>query len=282
MSQAPPSEPWLERSRLDGQMLNSFVYGIFAILSVQAAIALHEGRKSARVKLDRWVARGLTLYIVVTFILGSIGYGANARYTEDIWINFRHGDWDPADLITNEFAYWYNRLAIDSYENYIMVWIMDLLLLYRCAAIWSFNIFVMGSMGCAYLAIVGAPVHGRDAENHTIFFKSNFQLGFLALSCAYNLLFTTLVTARLLIARNQITLLLGAGHAKPYASLTATLVESASLYFVFDLLFVITFALHSKIQNLILLENCFIQAIAQLLIILRVAKGKQLNSTIMS
>ncbi len=97
------------------------------------------------------------------------------------------------------------------------------------------------------------------AENHAIFYNENLQLSFLVLSCTYNLLFTTLVATRLLTARNRIKTLLGAEHAVTYTSLTATLIESASLYFVFDLLFVVTFAIHSDVQNLVLLENCIIQ-----------------------
>ena len=53
-------------------------------------------------------------YIIITFILATMGFACNARYTEDIWINFRYTtDRSPEDLIINEFDYWWNIMAID-------------------------------------------------------------------------------------------------------------------------------------------------------------------------
>lgn len=97
---------------------------------------------------------------------------------------------------------------------------------------------------------------GRSA----VFYNLHLQIGFLAMSCTFNFLFTILICYRLLTARQRIKEVLGAQHAATYTSITATLVESTALYFVFDLVFLFTFAFHSNVQNLILLENCLIQA----------------------
>ncbi|KAF7326440.1 hypothetical protein MSAN_02512800 [Mycena sanguinolenta] len=277
-SGVPSSDPWLERSRLDGMVLDGFTYGIFFLLSIEACVAVWKGGKSARVKLSKRQAYFLIAYVVLTFTLGSMGFAANARYTEDIWINFRGGDRDPSFLITNEFDYWYNRLAIDT--NFVMVWFMNLLLLYRCCVIWNYQFLVVALMSAVYLAIISLSIAVMiSASNSAVFFNLNIQLSFLVLSCTYNLLFTILVTIRLLAVRNRITALLGPEHAVTYTSITATLVESASLYFIFDVIFVVTFATHSNVENLILLENCLIQGIAQLLIIKRVAKGREYDTT---
>jgi hypothetical protein len=98
-----------------------------------------------------------------------------------------------------------------------------------------------------------------SAGNSAIFFNLDAQMAFLIMSRTFNLLFTTLVSTRLLTMRNQIKSLLGPEHALTYTSVTATLVESAAVYFVFDVLFVVTFSIHSNVENLILLENCLIQ-----------------------
>ncbi|KAF7368384.1 hypothetical protein MVEN_00160200 [Mycena venus] len=276
----PPSDPWLERSRLDGMILDGFTYGIFFLLSVQAGIAVYNGTKTTRVKLNKWRARGLMAYVLVTFLLGTVGFAANARYTEDIWINFRGTpDWDPAFLITHEFDFWYNRLAVDT--NLVMVWLMNLLLLYRCFVIWNYNRWVVTLMTCVYLTVIGLTTATMvSAGNSAVFFNLDAQMAFLVMSCTFNLLFTTLVSTRLLTMRNQIKSLLGPEHALTYTSVTATLVESAAVYFVFDVLFVVTFSIHSNVENLILLENCLIQGIAQLLIIKRVAQGNEIDSAI--
>lgn len=175
----------------------------------------------------------------------------------------------------------------------------------------------MALMSAVYLAIVGKfgrPLTWQSqiiffaalsiavmisAENSAIFFNLNTHLSFLVLSCTFNLLFTTLVATRLLMVHNRIKKLMGVEHATTYTSVAATLVESASLYFVFDVIFVVTFAIHSNVENLVLLENCLIQVrgsiyenrnflcltkkmqgIAQLLIIVRVAKGREYDATI--
>ncbi|KAJ6475638.1 hypothetical protein DFH09DRAFT_1293376 [Mycena vulgaris] len=284
----PPSDPWLERSRLDGMTLDGFTYGIFFLLTIQAGIAVYNGPVKTRAQLNKWQARGMMTYILVTFLLGTVGFAANARYTEDIWINFRGTpEWDPVFLITNEFDFWYNRLAVDT--NLVMVWLMNLLLLYRCFVIWNYNRYVVALMTCVYLTVIGKFIKSPtclttatmvSAGNSAVFFNLDAQMAFLIMSCTFNLLFTTLVCTRILTARNQIKRLLGPEHAMTYTSVTATLVESAALYFVFDVLFVITFSIHSNVENLILLENCLIQGIAQLLIIKRVAQGKQIDSAL--
>ncbi|KAJ6448156.1 hypothetical protein C8R45DRAFT_1046761 [Mycena sanguinolenta] len=275
-----PQDPWLERSRLDGMTLDGFTYGIFFLLTIQAAMAVYNGPGTTRAKLSKWRARGLMAYILVTFLLGTVGFAANARYTEDIWINFRGTpDWDPVFLITNEFNFWYNRLAVDT--NLVMVWLMNLLLLYRCFIIWNYNRWVVTLMTCVYLTVIGLTTATMvSAGNAAVFFNLNAQMAFLIMSCIFNLLFTTLVSTRLLAMRNQIKTLLGPEHALTYTSVTATLVESAALYFVFDVIFVISFSIHSNVENLILLENCLIQGIAQLLIIKRVAQGNEIDSAI--
>ncbi|KAK7040762.1 hypothetical protein VNI00_009668 [Paramarasmius palmivorus] len=273
-----PRDLWLQRSRLNGMILAAFVYGIFFLLSIQAWIAVRRGSQSSRTKLSKWQVRLLYAYIAVTFILGTMGFACNTRYTEDIWINFV-GQRAPEDLIINEFDYWWNRMAIDS--NFVMIWIMDLLLLYRCFVIWNYQIWVIGLMSTAYLGIIGLSIAVMHyAQMSAVFFNIKVQIAFLVLSCTFNLLFTVLVSTRLLGLRKQIIQSLGDEHAKTYTSVTATLVESAALYFVFDVIFVFAFGFKSNVQNLILLEYSSIQGIAELLIIVRVARGQDYDRTI--
>ncbi|KAL0571989.1 hypothetical protein V5O48_009969 [Marasmius crinis-equi] len=276
-----PTDLWLQRSRLDGMILAGFTYGIFFLLSIQAFQTVYRGSKSPSVKLRRWQIQAMYAYIISTFILSTMGFACNARYTEDIWINFRQngGDRSPEDLIINEFDFWWNRMAIDS--NFVMIWIMDLLLLYRCFVIWNYKTWVVGVMSIVYLGIVGLSIAVMYfAQQGAVFFNIEVQIAFLSMSCTFNLLFTILVSTRLLSMRRQITELLGKEHARTYTSITATLVESASLYFVFDVIFLFAFGFKSNVQNLILLEYSSIQGIAELLIIVRVARGEDYDTDI--
>jgi hypothetical protein len=45
-------------------------------------------------------------------MLGTVGFAANARYTEMIWIDLRDAPGGPAALIDDEFNYNINVLAL--------------------------------------------------------------------------------------------------------------------------------------------------------------------------
>ncbi|KAJ3721145.1 hypothetical protein C8R42DRAFT_582189 [Lentinula raphanica] len=279
-SESTPSDPSLERYRLDGMILDGFTFGIYTVLTVQAIIAILRSasapRRRTAGKRQTYI---LLIYTIVTFLLGAVGFAANARYTEDIWINFRgQPGWSPEVLITDEFNYWYNRLAIDRQE--VMVWIMNALLLYRCCVIWAFARWVILLMSTVYLAIVALSTSVMVfAQRQTVFSNLNLQISFLALSCTYNILYTVLVAAKILSVQRRVGQTLSSEHTRIYTSALTVIIESAFLYFIFDLLFLISFALHSNTEDLILLENCLIQGIAQLLIIVRVAQGREYNDT---
>ncbi|KAJ3838026.1 hypothetical protein F5878DRAFT_584075 [Lentinula raphanica] len=281
LSDLTPSNPSLERYRLDGMVLDGFTFGIYTLLSIHAVIAILRSsrrgsggprQQKAGLRMQSYI---LLLYVIVTFLLGAVGFAANARYTEDIWVNFRgQPGWAPEELIVDEFKFWYNRLASDSQG--IMVWIMNALLLYRCFVTWNYARWVIFLMSTVYLTIVGVSMSVMIlAQRQAIFSRLNIQLSFLALSCAYNILYTVLVAAKLFTVQRRVKNALLSEYAQVYTSIIALIVESAALYFIFDLLFLISFAIHSNTENLILLENCLIQGIAQLLIIIQVAQSRQ-------
>jgi hypothetical protein len=84
--------------------------GGFFILTVQAASALiqrpRSGGKIAKNRL--W----LLFYIFITFVLGTVGFAGNSKYTEMIWIDLRDAPGGPAALIENELDYSINVMAI--------------------------------------------------------------------------------------------------------------------------------------------------------------------------
>jgi hypothetical protein len=56
----------------------------------------------------------LVFYIVITFILGTISFAANAKFTQMIWIDLRDVPGGPLGLIENEMNYRINILALSS------------------------------------------------------------------------------------------------------------------------------------------------------------------------
>lgn len=79
-----------------------------------------------------------------------------------------------------------------------------------------------------------------------------FSIAYWTLSISLNIILTLLISGRLLFFRNRIESSLGAHHAKTYSSLVAMLVESAALYSVTGLIFIISYARNSPFQNIVL------------------------------
>ncbi|OJA15000.1 hypothetical protein AZE42_07802 [Rhizopogon vesiculosus] len=68
-SYIPQTDLWLERSRLNGMLLGAVSYGVFFVLTIQAAIALmRRPRKGAKIAHHRL---GLLFYVFITFVLGT-------------------------------------------------------------------------------------------------------------------------------------------------------------------------------------------------------------------
>lgn len=133
MSSATPStDLWLERSRLNGMLLGAVTYGkhdrlfldtcvdrsvdypcpgIYFLLTVQSFNALLRKPRSQSNggKTKRTV---MLTYVIITFILATIGFAGNAKYTQMIWIDLRDAPGGPAALIDLELNYWINRMAL--------------------------------------------------------------------------------------------------------------------------------------------------------------------------
>ncbi|KAF8518272.1 hypothetical protein BU17DRAFT_48850 [Hysterangium stoloniferum] len=279
MSAPAPTDLWLERSRFNGILLDGVSYGILFVLTVQCVHALFQRPKHKLVKAQtrsRWL---LLAYIAATFALATIGVAANAKYSQMIWIDLRNSPQGPEGLIINELGFWENRMALTSY--YIMSWLMDMLLIHRCFVIWNWHILVVLLMSSLLLANIIMAILTLVSSSHGAVFTSiGFQLAFLIISVSTNFIYTILVAGRLLVLRKQITLALGEEHAKVYVSVAAMVVESSALYTVFGIIYVVTYALHSNVENLIFLWIIHVQGIAQLLIILRIAQGSAITEDV--
>jgi hypothetical protein len=79
----------------------------------------------------------------------------------------------------------------------------------------------------------------------------NFAIPYWTISIALNIIITACITARLLYLRYQTRKLIN-GSGAEYLSGTAMLVESAALYTTNGLIFLVSYALKSPIQNLAL------------------------------
>ncbi|KAK7472489.1 hypothetical protein VKT23_000604 [Stygiomarasmius scandens] len=95
-----------------------------------------------------------------------------------------------------------------------------------------------------------------------------------------NVILTIFIVGRLLYARYRIKSSLGSRYGQNYLSVASMLVESAALYSIWALVFLITYARGSAAQNILLPPLGQIQAIAPLLILTRVISGRAWGTTV--
>ncbi|KAG1770933.1 hypothetical protein EDD22DRAFT_984791 [Suillus occidentalis] len=273
-SDTPLTDLWLERSRLDGMMLGAVSYGGFLILTVQAAIALvQRPRHGGKIADHRF---SLLAYVFITFILGTIGFAANAKYTEMIWIDLRDAPGGPSRLIEEEMNYSINIVAISCY--FVMEWFMQALLLHRCFVIWNWAKYVMVPMIILYIAMIAMAILVLvESSAGAIFYNINTELAYLSLEVGLTVTYSVLVTSRLLSMRGLMKQIMREYDSSTYDTIVLMVVESAMVYIAYAIVFIVSFGMHSYVSNLCFLSISHVQGIAQLLIIIRVARGRAIT-----
>jgi len=79
-----------------------------------------------------------------------------------------------------------------------------------------------------------------------------YGISYYMISLGVNIILTILITVRLLMYRRTVIASLSAEHAKQYLSLAAILVESAALYSILALIFIITYAINNPVNQIFL------------------------------
>jgi hypothetical protein len=79
-----------------------------------------------------------------------------------------------------------------------------------------------------------------------------FVVPFMLLSISLNLAMTVAIVARIIYLRKRVVASLGKQHAQMYTSLASMFIESGALYSLWGLIYVISKARNSQVQNIVL------------------------------
>lgn len=79
-----------------------------------------------------------------------------------------------------------------------------------------------------------------------------YGTSYYAISLGSNIVMTALIVLRLLLYRRTLIKRMTADHAKHYVSLASIIVESAAMYSVFALVFLITYAVNNPVNQIFL------------------------------
>ncbi|KAG1814392.1 uncharacterized protein BJ212DRAFT_369290 [Suillus subaureus] len=270
--QTPQTNLSIERFRLNGMMVACGVYGIFFLLTVQAWIFLIQRPRHGGEIADHRC--GLLFYVFITFILGTINFGMNAKYTEMIWIDLRDAPGGPLVLIEDFMSYRINFIALVT--GHIQTWFMQVLLLYRCFVIWNWERCVMVPMITLYVAMIGLSITVLfQAGINGSFYNNPVELAYLCVEVGHTVIYTILVTNRLFVMRGRMKQVMAQYDSSTYDAIALMVIECAALYSVFAIIFIVAIGMHSDgVVTLCLLSIGKIQGIAQLFIIIRVARGR--------
>ncbi|GLB43554.1 hypothetical protein LshimejAT787_1400660 [Lyophyllum shimeji] len=252
---------WLERMFLAGDFISGVGYGIQLML-----------RQSMY----------LLAYITLLLCVETIFEVAQSHTVQMIYVdnrNYPGGPW-AYFLATQNLPI--NVLFIASLFS--LTFLADLLVLWRCWVIWR----AFGRFG-AYLAIafpslillasfaMGALWTLQSSQPGLSLYSAlplAYGTSYLSISLGVNIILTILITVRLLLYRRTVMKTLPEDHAREYVSLVTIVVESASLYSIFALIFLVTYAINHPVNSVFLAVASFTQQIANYLIIYRLAQGR--------
>ncbi|CCM05488.1 uncharacterized protein FIBRA_07709 [Fibroporia radiculosa] len=267
-------ERYSEETFLQGALLSNIAYGMQVALFPMCFTALWQ-------KIDRFNYRrqiSLLVFVSLIFIIGTLYMGAQAKFTQQAFIEYRDYPGGPSEY---ELAFFSN--PVDEIGNVCFVvgnWFMDAFL------VWRFMV-IYGSYGRAWVRVLiilpcimllasialGVLLLVKMAGSNP-FAQADFALSYYVTTLALNVIVTVMIATRIVLYRRRIRRTFGPHHYSSYSNVPAILIESASLYSLFALLFIVPLGLQSPLANVFMQSVSQVQIVTALMIVFRVATGK--------
>ncbi|KAK2462418.1 hypothetical protein APHAL10511_005552 [Amanita phalloides] len=276
---------FLEKTFLAADFVGGVGYGVQLVLYIKCARYLWSQRK-IRGKISLF----LLGYITVLLSLSSMFVSSGVWTTEDMYINNRNypdGPWGyflATQNLPEDILYMVSL--------FLLTYLSDLLVLWRCWVIWN----SLGKLAAYVATVIPAAAllasfalgvlwtWSSDQKGVSVFDPTPMTFGtaYCVTSLCVNILLTILIILRLGLHRQRVLLSLPPEYAAQYVSLAAIIIESAALYSVFAVVYIITYAINSPMNLIFLPFTLTSQQIAGYLIILRVARGNAWSSNALS
>ncbi|KIK70429.1 hypothetical protein GYMLUDRAFT_184049 [Collybiopsis luxurians FD-317 M1] len=267
-----PSELTFERSLYIGGQITAILYGIQIViyfLSCRLLLKSPSTRRGGETNI-------YVIYGGVLLVLWTVALACNAFFGQNAWIDHRDVEGGPAAYIGENISAPYNTLGTTA--GVMMNFLSDALLIYRCYIIWSswkivvFPILLyLGGLSMSILLIYESA---KPGANFFVGHAVDFGVPYVSLTISLNIIVTALICIRLLFLRQEVSRILGPACAKMYTSIIAILVESAALFTVFGIVYVILYARKSESSIALVQIWGDFAAISPQLIILRIAEGQ--------
>ncbi|KAJ6593301.1 hypothetical protein B0H19DRAFT_1055905 [Mycena capillaripes] len=266
----------LERNFIAGDVVVGTGYGIQLVLWTNCALFLWKRRRHGRQPMF------LLFYITAMLLIESLFVAVQARTVQMIYIdnrNYSGGPW-KFFLATQTAA-----VNVIFYATlFLLTFLSDLVVLWRCWVIWTAS----GQTRLACVAVtfpiillVASFVMGTlwtlESSQPTLSLYSKlpqaYGTAYYTISLSANIIMSLLIIGRLISYRRTLLQSLPAELANHYISLATVIIESAALYSIFAVLFLVTYAIDNPTNQIWLAVASACQQIANLLIIYRLAEG---------
>ncbi|KAF8992988.1 hypothetical protein BDQ17DRAFT_1253340 [Cyathus striatus] len=280
----PVSSPhwiFLERAFVAGDFIGGVGYGIQCVLYLSCAIFFWKQRKLRK--------KSIILIVYMTLLMGiqTMLAAAQARVIQEIYIDNRNYPGGPWAYFLSHQTLPINVMFYSTL--FLPTFLADLLILWRCWVIWKEAgkliacivlalpvLLLLGSVGMGILWTLQSSQPGLSLYSKL---PKTFGTTYYAISLSVNIILAILISLRLYMHRRRILGTLPEEHAKKYVSLATIFIESAALYSIFALIFVISYAVNNPINQIFLVVASSTQQIAGYLIIYRIAQGTAWSSS---
>ncbi|CDO73848.1 hypothetical protein BN946_scf185016.g5 [Trametes cinnabarina] len=254
-----------------GNNFNTILYGIMLVLYFRIVhIMLSPRHKHAR--SDKF----FLFFSTALLCLNTVFVATEAVFGEEMWII--HADYPGGqDAYLEDYAsVWYQTLGTAA--SIILNLLSDGLLIYRCWVVWDdvrivvFPIILY--LGAFSVGIAQLYESGRPHANYFAGLAANLGIAYTSSVISLNIIVTGLICGRIYYAGRRSARTLGVVVGTEYMSAASMVVESALLYTITGVAYLISFALNSQIDIFFLSLYVMMTCIAPLMIVLRVVSGR--------
>ncbi|KAK7442718.1 hypothetical protein VKT23_015964 [Stygiomarasmius scandens] len=262
----------LERTFLAGDLIVGVGYGAQIVLYVSCVLYLWS-RRNKRLSVL------LLAYLTVLFLLETAFTAVQAYSTQEVLVdnkNYPGGSWQYFLDTQHE------PINIAFYALLLpMTFLADLLVVWRCWVTWSASgVWIAGTVTffptivlvCSFVMgvcwIIQSSLPGQSLYNGL---SVAYGTSYFALSIGANISLTVLIVTRLLLYQRRMHTALPSEHGKQCISFMTICIESAALYSVCGIVFLITYAIDDPMNLVFLGVTSASQQIAGYLIIYRLS-----------
>ncbi|KXN91043.1 Threonine aspartase 1 [Leucoagaricus sp. SymC.cos] len=165
------------------------------------------------------------------------------------------------------------------------IWLSDGFLLYRAVKVYTTRQWILLVPCLLYVAsvVTGGLYLSEQVDSNTVTWETlSFAVPYFICASLCNLSTIFTIAARLLWFRHLVRRVVGPEkkeHGELYKSAFTIFVESAALYAVFSIVFIVSYAMRSAVEKLVVAPLANVRGIASFLILLRLVKRAIVNET---